>query len=104
MLPCVPKDHTVPTLDYRSSVGVGPTVQLEVLLQCSVRVGSCVMVIVPRWTVLHRITVLLEPLKLQSVLGRHGQIQKLQLAHLVLVTKLVHVVFPEKYSQVFFFY
>ena len=86
MLPCVPKDHTVPTLDYRSSVGVGPTAQRGVLLHHSVRVGSCVTVTVPRWTVLHRITVLLEPLKLQSVLGQHGQMQKLQLAHLALVT------------------
>ena len=86
MLPCVPKDHTVPTLDYRSSVGVGPTAQRGVLLHHSVRVGSCVTVTVPRRTVLHRISVLLEPLKLQSVWGRHGQMQKLQLALLALVT------------------
>ena len=85
MLPYVQRVHTVLTLVDRSSVGVGPTVQRGVLLHHSVRVGSCATVTVPRWTVLHRITVLLEPLKLQSVLGRHGRIQKLQLAHLALV-------------------
>ena len=89
MLPCVQRDTTAITLVGRSSVGEGPTAQLGVLLHYSVRVGSCVTVPVPRLTVLHRITVLLVPLKLQSVLERHGLIPKLQLAPLVLVRRIL---------------
>ena len=88
MLPSVQRDRTVHTLDCRSCVEVGPTAQLGVLLQYSVRVGSCVTVTAPRLTVHHRITVLLVPLKLQSVLGRHGLIPKLQLAPLALVSSI----------------
>jgi hypothetical protein len=91
MLPSAQRDTIVRTLVGKSSVGVVPTAQLGVLLQYSVRVGSCVQVPVPRLTVQHRISVLLVPLKHQSVLGQHGLIPKLQLAPLVLVTIITSI-------------